>query len=212
MRLPMAGMASAAALLQEMLDHKLTDDEKAILDIVVRGADKTTQIISSIYRCAQIGAEEISRKPVDLNRLVEELIAVELRAEIERTHGRIRVPQPLHAVLGDEVQILELMQNLIANGLKYHRPGVDPEVTIRSREVGGQWIRIEVADNGIGIRAEDREQVFGMFKRLDDARHEEGLGMGLAACKRIVERHGGRIGVHSTHGAGATFSVDLPRA
>jgi signal transduction histidine kinase len=212
MRSPIAGVASAAALLREMLEHKLNDDEKAILDILMRGADKPTQIITSVYRCAQIDAEEISPKPVDLNRLVAELSAVQLRAEIERTHGRIRVPEPLHAVLGDEVQILELTQNLIANGLKYHRQGVKPEVTIRSREVGEYWIRIEVEDNGIGIRADDREKVFGMFKRLDDACGEEGLGIGLASCKRVVERHGGRIDVHSTYGVGSTFSVELPRA
>jgi signal transduction histidine kinase len=103
------------------------------------------------------------------------------------------------------------MQNLIANGLKYHRKGLLPTVTIRSWEADGNRIRIEVSDNGIGIRPADQEKVFGMFERLQEARDREGLGIGLAFCRRVVDRHGGRIGVRSRYGEGSTFWVELPR-
>jgi len=212
MRSPMAGVFEAAQILKEILKDKLDGDEQTILDILMRGVDNTTQIITSVYRCAQIDAGEISPRRVDLNRLVHELSTVQLHAEIERFHARIHVPDRLPAVLGDATLLLELMQNLVTNGLKYHRKGVAPEVIIRGRPAGENWVRIDVNDNGIGIRPDDLGLVFEMFQRLDDARDQDGFGMGLPWCKKIVERHGGRIGVDSTYGVGSTFWVELPRA
>jgi signal transduction histidine kinase len=212
MRSPMARVCEAAQILKQRLKDKLDGDEKTILDILMRGVENSTQIIASVYRWAQAEAGERPRKRVDLNRLMEELTSVQLHTEIEQFGGRIHVPEPLPTVLGDEPLVLELMQNLVANGLKYHRKGVDPEVTIRGRQASPKWVRIDVEDNGIGIRPADLGRVFGMFERLDDAHDQEGFGMGLAWCKKIVERHGGRIGVRSTYGVGSTFWVELPRA
>jgi signal transduction histidine kinase len=212
MRSPMARVCEAAQILKQRLKDKLDGDEKTILDILMRGVENSTQIVASVYRWAQAEAGERPRKRVDLNRLMEELTSVQLHTEIEQFGGRIHVPEPLPTVLGDEPLVLELMQNLVANGLKYHRKGVDPEVTIRGRQASPKWVRIDVEDNGIGIRPADLGRVFGMFERLDDAHDQEGFGMGLAWCKKIVERHGGRIGVRSTYGVGSTFWVELPRA
>jgi signal transduction histidine kinase len=212
MRSPMARVCEAAQILKQRLKDKLDGDEKTILDILMRGVENSTQIVASVYRWAQAEAGERPRKRVDLNRLMEELTSVQLHTEIEQFGGRIHVPEPLPTVLGDEPLVLELMQNLVANGLKYHRKGIDPEVTIRGRQASPKWVRIDVEDNGIGIRPADLGRVFGMFERLDDAHDQEGFGMGLAWCKKIVERHGGRIGVRSTYGVGSTFWVELPRA
>jgi light-regulated signal transduction histidine kinase (bacteriophytochrome) len=212
MRSPMARVCEAAQILKQRLKDKLDGDEKTILDILMRGVENSTQIVASVYRWAQAEAGERPRKRVDLNRLMEELTSVQLHTEIEQFGGRIHVPEPLPTVLGDEPLVLELMQNLVANGLKYHRKGVDPEVTIRGRQASPKWVRIDVEDNGIGIRPADLGRIFGMFERLDDAHDQEGFGMGLAWCKKIVERHGGRIGVRSTYGVGSTFWVELPRA
>jgi signal transduction histidine kinase len=209
-RSPMAGVLSAAFLLKEMLGNTLEGEAKDILDVLMRGVEKAAQMVTSLYRCAQVDAGEITPKNVDLSRVAQELSDVQLRAELERTRGQIQVPEPLHAVLGDELQISELMQNLIANALKYNRPGIAPHVIIRSREVGDRWIRIEVADNGSGIPATDLEKIFEMFHRATS--DHEGLGIGLAFCRKVAERHGGRIGVQSAYGAGSTFWVELPRA
>lgn len=210
-RAPMAKIASAAELLEESLPRTLPDDARAALDILVKGVNRMTQLVGSLYRCSQVGAGEWLPRKIDLNRVVAELKDLQLARDLDMSHGTILVPEPLHTVRGDESQIVELMQNLIANGLKYHRKGLLPTVTIRSWEADGNRIRIEVSDNGIGIRPADQEKVFGMFERLQEARDREGLGIGLAFCRRVVDRHGGRIGVRSRYGEGSTFWVELPR-
>lgn len=210
-RSPMATIASAAKLLEDSLTGPLTEDAQVALDILVRGVKRMTEVVGSLYRYSQVGAAELALTEVDLNRVVKELTEVELRNELDGSGGTILIPQPLHAVRGDESQIVELMQNLIANGLKYHRKGLAPTVIIGSREVDGDRIRIEASDNGIGIKEADRERIFRMFERLDQTHEHEGLGIGLAFCRRVVERHRGCIGVTSTVGEGSTFWVELPK-
>lgn len=209
-RSPMASISSAASLLEEQLKEHLNDDVRTALDILLRGVERTSETIASLYRCCQVSTADLRFSDIDLNRIVQEITNFQLLADIEQSGGQIHVPQPLHAVRGDEMQILGLMQNLVANGLKYHREGVAPEVTILSRDLGNGRIRLEIKDNGIGIRDADQDRAFGMFTRLDDAHASEGLGIGLAFCKRVAERHGGRIGVQSTYGSGSTFWVELP--
>lgn len=209
-RSPLAGISTAATALKGILHGKLNERERRVFDILVSAVDRTNEMVASLYRCGQVSSGHLQRTEVDLNRLVHELMTLQLRTDIEGSRGTIHIPETLHVVSGDEMQILELLQNLIANGLKYHRPGIAPEITIRSRRTETGSVRVTVADNGIGIRTADCETVFLMFKRLDDARGREGLGIGLAFCKRVAEQHGGRIGVRSTYGAGSTFWVEFP--
>ncbi len=102
------------------------------------------------------------------------------------------------------------MQNLIANGLKYQKKGAIPQITIRSSTADNDMVRVEVADNGIGIKQEHFKNLFIMFRRLHSRQEYEGSGIGLAVCKKIVERHGGDIGVSSTYGEGSTFWFTMP--
>jgi signal transduction histidine kinase len=211
-RSPIVAVSSAAGLLKELLDAKLDDKDRRLFAILIRGVNRTAAMITSLYRCCQVNSAGIVRSEVDLNKVVQELQEFHLLADLEKSGGRIHVADQLHVVFAEEMQVLELMQNLLANALRYHRKGVQPEIRIRSREVGNERIRIEIEDNGLGIRDADREKVFGLFTRLDDAREHEGLGLGLTFCKRVAERHGGRIGVQSTYGSGSTFWVELPKA
>jgi signal transduction histidine kinase len=211
-RSPIVAVSSAAALLKELLDEKLDDKDRRIFTILIRGVNRTAAMITSLYRCCQVNSAGIVRTEVDLNKLVQELLDFQLLADLEKSGGRIHVPEQLHVVFAEEMQVLELMQNLLANALRYHRKGVPPEIRIRSHELGNDQIRIEIEDNGLGIRDADREKVFSLFTRLDEAREHEGLGLGLTFCKRVAERHGGRIGVQSTYGSGSTFWVELPKA
>lgn len=209
-RSPMVAVSSSAALLKELLDEKLDDRDRRLFAILIRGVNRTANMVTSLYRCCQVNSTGVVRSEVDLNRIVQELQTFHLLADLERSGGKIEVPQPLHAVYAEEMQVFELMQNLVANALRYHRSGVPPAVSIRSHPVENNRVRVEIEDNGIGIRDSEQGRVFDLFTRLDDAREHEGLGLGLTFCKRVVDRHAGRIGVRSTYGVGSTFWVELP--
>jgi light-regulated signal transduction histidine kinase (bacteriophytochrome) len=114
----------------------------------------------------------------------------------------------LPTVLCDEIQVGQVFQNLIGNAIKYRRPNVTPEIHIGAERRDREWT-FSFRDNGIGIDPQYHERIFGIFKRLH-GRELPGTGMGLAICKRIVERHGGRIWVESNAGEGATFRFTLP--
>ena len=148
---------------------------------------------------------------MDLNEVIKDLKSLELATLLDETKGTIRIPEPLPPVQGDPPQMHQLFQNLVGNGLKFHREGIPPEIAIHAHRVEGDMIRVEVEDNGIGIDKEYHEQVFTMFRRLHSRAHYEGTGIGLAICKKIVNRHGGDIGIKSTPGKGSTFWFTLPR-
>jgi len=148
---------------------------------------------------------------VYLNEVIEDLKKLGLATLLDETQGTIHIPEPLPPVQADPIQMTQLFQNLIGNGLKFHKEGIPPEITIRAQGVENKMIRIEVEDNGIGIDEKYYEQLFTMFKRLHSRAEYEGTGIGLASCKKIVGRHGGNIGVKSTLGKGSTFWFTLPR-
>lgn len=111
-------------------------------------------------------------------------------------------------MLGERGQLVQLLQNLLSNSLKY-RSGAAPRIGVRAVPEGGRW-RLSVEDNGIGIDPAYHEKIFALFQRLHTRKEHPGTGIGLALCRKIVERHGGRIWVESRPGAGATFHFTLP--
>jgi len=119
------------------------------------------------------------------------------------THG------PLPEVMGDDTQLVQLFQNLVGNAVKF-RSAASPQIHISSAPADGHW-QFSVKDNGIGIDPAQFERIFQIFQRLHTRSEYPGTGIGLAVCKRIVERHGGRIWVESQPGQGSTFSFTLPR-
>ena len=120
---------------------------------------------------------------------------------------------PLPTVAGQSLQLVQVFQNLVSNALKFVVEGVVPEVVVSAEQMGQMW-RFTVTDNGIGIEPRHRERIFGMFKRLHARAEYSGTGIGLALCKRIVERNGGRIGVGAPAGTdtgtGTRFWFTLP--
>jgi light-regulated signal transduction histidine kinase (bacteriophytochrome) len=126
--------------------------------------------------------------------------------------GAIVTHDPLPAVLADELQLLQLFQNLLGNAIKYQRTGGVPRVHISARRDGhSRWL-FSVSDNGLGIDPQYFARIFGMFQRLHKREEFDGTGIGLAICKKIVERHGGNISVDSLPGRGSTFSFSLAGA
>ena len=210
LREPLRKVSAFGQLLQESLEGKLDEDEEENFAFMIDGATRMQQMVDDLLVYSRVTTEAKPSERVDLNAVIEDLENVELAVQLEETGGVINVPEPLPPVDADPSQIHQLLQNLIGNGLKYSRKGVAPVITVRSRQEAGKTVRIEVQDNGIGIKDEYYANIFGMFKRLHSREDYEGSGIGLAVCKKIVERHGGGIGVESNPGMGSTFWFTMP--
>jgi light-regulated signal transduction histidine kinase (bacteriophytochrome) len=130
-----------------------------------------------------------------------------LRGAIEES-GALVTHDPLPMVLADEGQLVQLFQNLIGNAIKYQNPGIPTVHISAAANGGGKWV-FSVKDNGLGIDPKYFEKIFGMFQRLHKREEFAGTGIGLAICKKIVERHGGSISVESKQGDGSTFRFAL---
>ncbi len=151
---------------------------------------------------------------VDLNSVVSEVIAdLEVRIDIKK--ARVHIADGLGTVEADPLQMRQLFQNLVSNALKYSSPGEPPFIEVFPltfpQNIGrGTLCQIVVKDNGIGFDACFQEQIFGLFQRLHGRDEYNGTGIGLAICKKIVDRHGGTISARSSSGKGAEFIVVLP--
>jgi len=158
--------------------------------------------------------------PVDLVRIVGDVVA-DLEVQIEQVEGRVEVGR-LPTIQADSFQMRQLLQNLIGNALKFHRPEEPPVVKVEGRFVKGrghrgaggraddEQCRIVVEDNGIGFEEKYLDRIFGVFQRLHPRDVYQGTGVGLAICRKIVERHGGTITAQSRPGKGSTFVALLP--
>jgi chemotaxis family two-component system sensor kinase Cph1 len=132
-----------------------------------------------------------------------------LQAGIEAAHATV-THDPLPTLSVDATQMMQLFQNLVGNALKFHGEP-PPRVHVGARQEEGRWV-FSVRDNGIGIEPQYHERIFQIFQRLHTRKHYPGTGIGLAICKRIVERHGGTIWVESQPGQGCTFYFSIPAA
>lgn len=211
LREPARKISSFGSLLQESLEDKLDEDQRENLDFMVDGAKRMQSMIDDLLSYSHITTRAKAFQPVDLNQVVDNLRNFELSAMFEETKGEIYVPNPLLAMHGDPSQMHQLLQNLIANGLKFHKNGIPPKITISSYPTQNDMVRFTIQDNGIGIDPKYYEQIFVMFKRLHAPTHYKGTGIGLAICKKIVERHGGEIGVESIAKEGTRFWFTVPR-
>ncbi|MFZ5773942.1 MAG: ATP-binding protein [Thermodesulfobacteriota bacterium] len=179
-------------------------------------ASRMQELINGVLAYSRITSKGQLLEEVDLSRIMTEVVA-DLEMRIRKSGGEVVVGE-LGWIKADPLQIRQLLQNLVGNGLKYSRPEVPPRVVVSAeranvmQEDGSivELCRITVEDNGIGFEPEAAGQIFGLFKRLHGRSQYEGTGIGLAVCKRIAERHGGTISAEGTPGEGARFVVSLP--
>ena len=149
--------------------------------------------------------------PADLGQIAREVLS-DLEVRVEQTGARVEIGD-LPTVDADPLQMRQLLQNLLGNALKFHRDGEPPLVRVAGSVLtdgGPPRARIVVADNGIGFDMKYLDRIFTPFQRLHGRQEYEGTGMGLAVCRRIVERHGGTLTAESTPGEGSRFLVTLP--
>jgi PAS domain S-box-containing protein len=203
---PLRMVNSYVQLLKNRYDDKLDDDAKVFLDYAAEGADRMQQLINDLLTLSRVSNESDRFKTINMSVPVGRAVS-NLKMSIEESNATITV-EKLPSANVDPVQITQLFQNLISNALKYQQPGAQPVITITARKEGTSYI-YSVTDNGIGIPQNHFERIFVIFQRLHTRSEYPGTGVGLAICKKIVDRHGGQIWVESAEGSGSTFSFTL---
>ena len=203
---PLRMVASYIQLLQRRYTGKLSGEADEFIGYAVDGVVRMKSLINDLLAYSRVNTQEVKFEQTDLNKIVTQL-SVNLRASIEESKAKL-IFEGLPTVMANPLHINQLMQNLISNAIKF-RGAEPPVVNIAARHAGDEWI-ISVSDNGIGIEQEFTDRIFVIFQRLHNYTEYPGTGIGLAICKKIVEKFGGHIWVESEPGKGSTFNFTIP--
>ena len=202
-------IANYASLLQKRLGETLDDKSRTFMAYMTDGVKRMDDLIKAILDYSHVGRQGIDAEWVDAGAIARDSL-LNLEQKSRETQATIDC-RPLPPVVADPVLFGQLLQNLVSNAIKFTAKDRQPKVVIDARESEHEWV-FSVADNGIGIRAEDTERIFTLFQRVYSASEYPGTGIGLATCKKIVERHRGRLWVESTIDVGTTFFFSLPKS
>jgi PAS domain S-box-containing protein len=204
---PLRAISGPISLLARRYRDQLDPEADQFIEFAVDGCRRMQAMIDDLLAFSRAGRIDGEVEQVDCTLLVNRVIAG-LGPRIAETGAVVRV-DPLPTVAGQPIQMGQVFQNLISNALKFVAPGVVPEVTVSAERIGDEW-DFSVTDNGIGIEPRHRERIFGMFKRLHGRNEYKGSGIGLAVCKRIIQREEGRVGVdEAPSGGGSRFWFTL---
>lgn len=206
---PLRSVSSYAQLLARRYKGRLDDDADTFIGFMVAGAQRMHALINDLLAYSRVQTRGENFRRVETERALEAAL-LNLAQAIAHS-GAMLCIGTLPAVTGDEIQLVQVLQNLIGNALKFAKPGRRPRLTIDAVARDGGW-EFAVADDGIGIAPENHQRIFELFQRLHTTTEYPGTGIGLALCKRILERHGGRIWVESQPGEGAVFRFTLKAA
>lgn len=205
---PLRMVSSFVSLLEEKLADSADDETRQYISFAVAGAERMQRLIKDLLAYSRINTTPQAMQRLDLNEIVD-IACADLDGLIHEHEADIQV-EPLGEVTGDATLLRQLVQNLLANAIRFHRPRTPPIIRI-SADHQPDHVTIAVTDNGIGIEEKHQERVFQIFKRLNRREDYPGTGIGLAACKRVAERHDGEIWFQSKPGIGTTFFVSLPQ-
>jgi len=199
--------------------EQLGEKGRDYLERILNSASRMRRLIDDLLAYSRVTTKGLSFTPVSLNQVVEEVVG-DLEGRLQQSGGAITFDE-LPSITADPLQMRQLFQNLLANALKFHRPNVAPQVTVTSAPISpaadsdngqqsGKQLQVKISDNGIGFEPEYKERIFDLFQRLHGRNDYEGTGIGLAICKKIVERHGGTISAEGIPENGAVFTITLP--
>jgi signal transduction histidine kinase len=203
---PLRMVASFTQLLAKRYGDKLDDDAREFIHYAVDGATRMQTLISDLLSYSRVGTQGRPLVPTDCEALIAKILG-DLKFAIMES-GAVVTHDPLPVVLADPQQLGQLLQNLLTNAIKFHGKEI-PRIHFTAERCGNDW-KISVRDNGIGISSEHFDRIFVIFQRLHTKTEYPGTGIGLAICKKIVERHGGRIWIEPSPGGGATFCFTIP--
>ena len=204
---PLRIIVSYLQLIERRYKDKLDEDGERFIQSTVNGAERMRALIRGLLQYSRVGTKGKDFVEADMETVLDE--ALENLGRAVQDTGAVIERSALPHVRGDSMQLVQLFQNLIGNAMKFHREGEKPRVSIAATKGRGAW-EFTVADNGIGIEKQYGDRIFALFQRLHTRDQYKGTGIGLAVCKRIVERHQGRIWFTSEPGRGTTFHFSLP--
>lgn len=203
---PLRMVASFTQLLARRYQGKLDQNADEFIGFAVDGANRMQQLINDLLAYSRVGTRGKPPAPTDLTEVLKDAEANLYQAIGES--GAVITHDPLPVVSGDQVQLTQLFQNLLVNAIRFRNEAA-PRIHVSAQAREEDWL-LSVKDNGIGIAPEHQERIFAVFQRLHGRGEYPGTGIGLALCKKIVERHGGHIWVESAPGRGSTFYFNIP--
>ncbi|WP_459889492.1 sensor histidine kinase [Halostagnicola bangensis] len=203
---PLRMITSYLRLLERRYGDDLDEDGEEFIEYAVDGAERMKEMIDALLEYSRIETRGEPLEPVDLEEVLGTVLK-NLELRIDERNATVELGK-LPRVMGDRRQLRHVFQNLLSNAIEY-TDDKPPHVRVSVQPTGSKW-RVSVSDNGIGVPSDKHEAIFDVFQRLHTHEEHAGTGIGLALCKRIVERHGGEIWVDSEYNEGATFSLTLP--
>ncbi len=199
---PLNTMSNYVRLLQKRYSRQLDETGLAYLDFIVDAATRMKELVRALLDYSRLRRQDLVEETIYFNQVIQEIQA-DLEDIIQRTNTKITF-QPDVQLCGNSALFKELMYNLVINAIKYRQPNITPQIHISVEDNDTEWL-IGVKDNGIGIDAKYHDKIFEIFRRLHTRDEVDGLGLGLALCKKIVDLHHGKIWLESTVGVGTTF-------
>ncbi len=205
---PLRMVSSYVQLLEKRYGQQLDDDADEFIDYAVAGPRRMLQLIHVLLAYSRVGTRGKPFEPTDCQHLLDQVLH-DLKATIHES-GAVITHDTLPGATVDASQLEQVFQNLISNAIKYRREGHPPRIHVSVEERVKEWL-FAVSDNGIGFEPEFGDRIFRIFQRLHGGSEYSGTGVGLAICKRVVERHGGKIWAESNPGEGSTFYFTIPK-
>jgi PAS domain S-box-containing protein len=205
---PLRKIGSFGNMIKQKHGDRLGENGKDYLDRMLGASSRMQSLLASLLDYSRVTTKAELPRKVNLTEIVREVLA-DLEIRITQSGAKIQV-EDLPAIEADPTQMRQLFQNLLGNALKFHKKGEQPMIRVRCSSAGKREMQITVEDNGIGFEEKFVDRIFAPFERLHGRHEYQGAGMGLAICKKIVERHAGSITATSSSGKGSSFIITLP--
>jgi light-regulated signal transduction histidine kinase (bacteriophytochrome) len=209
-REPLRKITSFGAILKESLEGRIQPEDRENLDFMIDGAERMTQMIEDLLAYSRIHTRILAIEKIHLNEVVEQLQRLDLAKVLEDTCAHVEVPEPLFDIQADPILIRQLLRNLMIHAIKHCKKDSHLKIVIRTEHTMENEVKVECEDNGVGIEVKNDKNLFKMSLQSHLRQEYEEAGTGLAVCKKIVDRHGGRIGITSKAGAGSILWFTLP--
>lgn len=209
LKTPLQNISNFSKLLKKTAKHRLNEEEMQYLTFIAKGTEDMSILVKEILGFSLLQKSELVKEKIDVPEFIDYVLELN-KTLIKEKNAIVSLDIKTPCISGDRSKLLQLLQNLLTNSVKFHKQAQQPKIVISSYTEQDNWV-FNIKDNGIGIEPTYFNKIFLLFKRLHGKEAYEGTGIGLSLCKKIVEMHGGKIWVNSSLGEGATFSFSLPK-